>query len=123
MYFKFKNYQAMKKKKVDELLSRNILSLLEKGYSSGEIEHNLLAEGHDARSVKQLMYQLLRFQSGRRKVQAATLILGGAVLCLFSLLLAIVGPHLHHSFYTTVYGLASISALLVFAGVLINLVD
>jgi hypothetical protein len=112
----------MRNQTVDETLNHHILSLLERGHSRGEIESSLRSEGHDAGAIRPRLFKLNRAQTSRRQVQATSLIIAGAVLCLLGLLMTLLSPHPHYSIYMTMYGLASIGALLALAGVLMILI-
>ncbi len=115
-------FPAMTKNIVDEALNHHIISLLEKGHSTGEIESTLKSEGHDASAIRTLMLKLSKIQTGRKQVQGVSLIIAGSILCLLCLLITIMAIYPHSGFYMAMYGLASVGALLVLAGVIMILI-
>ena len=122
MNFESTKFPAIKQNTVDEALNQHILSLLEMGHSRIEIETSLRSEGHDVGAIRTLLIRLSKLQSGRKQVQAVSLIIAGSVLCLLCLLLTITSIYPHQSFYLALYGLASMGALLVLTGMIMILI-
>ena len=112
----------MRRTTVDATLRHHILSLLEKGHTTGDIEESLTNEGHDAGAIRTILSRLSRMQSGRKQVQAVSLIVAGSILCLLCILLAVTAIFPHSGFYTALYGLSSVGALLVVAGLMMILI-
>ena len=103
----------------EDALSHQILSLLEKGHNRVEIVNSLVAEGHDAFSIKHKMQLLTQKIKGQKREQAISLVIAGACLALISILFALTFVYYpHHTFYTAVYGMASFGALLIMAGLI-----
>jgi hypothetical protein len=105
----------------DELLSTQVLALLEKGYDRSEIEKGLVDEGHDVVSVREMLKELDKQKNTKRKNQAYSLLVAGAAACILSLVCSVTQFYPHHLFPIFLYGLGSFGALLIVAGVLMIL--
>jgi hypothetical protein len=107
----------MKKYFKEDSLSHLVLNFLEKGHNRAEIEHNLVADGYDAISVRRLVFELTQFQADKRRIQAVSLIISGGLLCFLCLMLAIMtANNTHNQYYMAIYGFSSLGALLALAG-------
>ena len=104
----------------DDSLSYHIQSLLEKGHNKHEIENTMVANGYDVSFVKQMLFELSRMQTIKKRSQGISFVVFGGLVCLLSFVFYVSNllPH-HFSFYFTLYGLISLGALFLLAGIIL----
>ncbi len=105
--------------KENESLSTHVLALLEKGYDRSEIERGLVAEGHDAAAVREMLQELDNQKNAKKKKLALTLLACGLSACGLALLCSLTRFYPHHMFPIFLYGLASLGALFTVVGLLL----
>ena len=97
-------------------VSLHIFSLLSRGYSSQQVEAELVEQGHDLHFIKELLQEAVTLRNSKKRVMGLSLILAGALVCLLSCVLAITLYMSKGNFALVLYGFTSLGIILVFAG-------
>ena len=101
----------------DTSLSLYIIKLLNDGQKSEQIATELINKGHDETFIKELVHETSKLRYAKRRAQGLSLILIGAIICLFSCIITITTATTG-SLPTVLYGLTSVGILVIFAGLM-----
>ncbi|MEZ5018439.1 MAG: hypothetical protein R2800_15370 [Flavipsychrobacter sp.] len=94
-------------------VTQQVVDLLNRGRKREQIVEELLAEGHEAYFIKNLVEETYQMRTAKLRSQGLILILIGAVICLLSCILTITTTS---SLSLVLFGLTTVGILFVFGG-------
>lgn len=101
---------------VSQSVTQFVLDSLGKGLKRDEIVAHLKEEGHEERFVKEIVSETVKLRNSRLRSQGLTLILIGAIMCLFSCVITVANSSLGGNFSMVLFGLTSVGVVFIFAG-------